>query len=567
MSKVRAFVGHSFTPDDDILNGKFLNFFRQLSGYESDLFSWEHALAAEPKDLLVKVLGMLEDKNTFIGICTKKEWVIDDGNLKIRAFIKNILYGKADRFQWKTSDWVIQEIGLAIGKGLQIILLVEKGLRRPGGLQGNLEYIEFNREHPEESFGRVVEMIRATAPKEAGLSAAPTTKNALVVSKAQDDQEKDEFPRIPQTDWKEHDYQKALFHCLFSRDSDDASRIFEAYLTTEQGGLVENSSVWMANFELLKILFSIDGSLSKLKTIADEFAKNSEIQGIYPRGLSHFNEGAKAAEAFKRAATLANDEDSKMRLLAEAASMHVGDNHIPAARQVLADMKTLFNSFHIGEVRLLRVIKEIADKKSDTHTGLAVIERIVELTPGNIDNLFAAAFEQSESENNELAILHYLKIPPDRRSAAAWNNIGVAFSLLPAKGKSVSAYRKAKEMGETLAMANIAEVLISAGFYEEAMAECQTAFTATDYHKNVTKALAKLKDLPDTEAELIDESRNKAKPVSEFYRLYGRSLNQPDVLNSTSQWHGPDCVLEVKIFETNFIATGSYDEALGLLGG
>ena len=33
---------------------------------------------------------------------------------------------------WKTSDWVIQEIGLATGRGLELILLVEDGVRRPG---------------------------------------------------------------------------------------------------------------------------------------------------------------------------------------------------------------------------------------------------------------------------------------------------------------------------------------------------------------------------------------------------------------------------------------------------
>jgi hypothetical protein len=27
---------------------------------------------------------------------------------------------------WKTSDWIIQEIGLAIGKGVKLILLIEE---------------------------------------------------------------------------------------------------------------------------------------------------------------------------------------------------------------------------------------------------------------------------------------------------------------------------------------------------------------------------------------------------------------------------------------------------------
>jgi hypothetical protein len=61
---------------------------------------------------------------------------------------------------WKTSDWIIQEIGLAIGKKLDLILLLESEVQKPGGLQGDIEYIPFHRDYPARSFQKVLEMTQ-----------------------------------------------------------------------------------------------------------------------------------------------------------------------------------------------------------------------------------------------------------------------------------------------------------------------------------------------------------------------------------------------------------------------
>jgi len=50
-----------------------------------------------------------------------------------------------------------------------------------------------------------------------------------------------------------------------------------------------------------------------------------------------------------------------------------------------------------------------------------------------------------------------LKIPEQERHSATWNNLGVEFDLSSLPSKSVNAYRKAEEKGETLAMSNLAQ--------------------------------------------------------------------------------------------------------------
>lgn len=138
MTAIRAFVGHSFNEADQPVINAFLKYFDQVSNAVPN-FVWVSAKAAEPKLLAQKVQELIADRNTFIGICTCKERVISSEKLHTTYFKRNALSAASNDFEWKTSDWVIQEIGLAVGRNLSLILLLENGCRKPGGLQGDVE--------------------------------------------------------------------------------------------------------------------------------------------------------------------------------------------------------------------------------------------------------------------------------------------------------------------------------------------------------------------------------------------------------------------------------------------
>lgn len=173
MPEIRAFVGHSFSPGDAAVVTAFLSYFEELQRVLPS-FSWVHAQAAEPRELAQKVLSLMADRNVFIGICTRRELVIASPKLKPTLLPAGGLKAKADAFEWKTSEWVIQEIGLALGRGISLVLLLEIGCRRPGGLQGDVEFIPFDRDAPERAFVKLLEMIRALTPASRPTGAAAT---------------------------------------------------------------------------------------------------------------------------------------------------------------------------------------------------------------------------------------------------------------------------------------------------------------------------------------------------------------------------------------------------------
>ena len=114
MQDIQAFVGHSFRPEDRALIQVFIDHFRTLA-HSYPGFSWDHAEKAEAVPLAQKVLEKIDGKNVFIGICTRTEQAVAPNALQ-QLWLSNRLHAKRSDFVWKTSDWLIQEIGLAVGR-------------------------------------------------------------------------------------------------------------------------------------------------------------------------------------------------------------------------------------------------------------------------------------------------------------------------------------------------------------------------------------------------------------------------------------------------------------------
>ena len=69
---------------------------------------------------------------------------------------------------------------------MALILLVEDDVRTPGGLQGDLEYIQFSRQSPEKSFGKILEMIKALLPKAKLVEASISEKTKIAEEKPEE---------------------------------------------------------------------------------------------------------------------------------------------------------------------------------------------------------------------------------------------------------------------------------------------------------------------------------------------------------------------------------------------
>lgn len=564
MEPIKAFVAHSFTDDD----ANVVDVILKCLGRVAELhprFSWEHAAHPEPTLVDDKVRALFADKNLFIGVCTRKERAISPSALSRRLFARTSLTAKESDFEWKTSDWIIQEIGLAIGRDMKIILLIEEGTRLPGALQGNLEHVPFNRNAPEKCFDALLGMIAALSPRvrSASSSAQEAESPSAERSAAQKNPEWTE----PKAGWKTEDYELALMHFIATRNASEEQRINELFLASEGGGSEKNRKEWTAYGEYVRITFDRGGNLEKLERLAAESPSNSAITANLAASYSHYEEPAKAARAYERAADTVDDVQGEIRLLGNAVLEYEEAGNKTQALALEIRMRQRCEEAGQGEIDVLKAVKRSAEARKEDEVELAAVERLLELSPGDDDTRFSLAFKYSDMGRDDLAVYHYSRISIGNRTAVAWNNLGVSLNLLGMPIRSVAAYRRSEKLGETLAMSNLAHKFLEAGFLQEAKEVLDTALKIKDHHKNIDKALGTVETAQEAENKKETANHEKAKPMSECYREIGRSLAKPLAISIVGKWKGPNCVLEFAVDGTSLVAIGSYEvaAATGLL--
>jgi tetratricopeptide (TPR) repeat protein len=559
---IRAFVGHSFTNDDKMLNYTFLDYLNHIKAMGIG-FTWEHAEVAEPRELAEKVKSLIRDKNLFVGICTKKERVIGPNDLEHCWLKRKVLGGHVDKFLWKTSDWIIQEIGLALGREMDLILLVEEGLRLPGGLQGNIEHIEFNRQNPERSFVKILEMIQALMPKALIQESAASTSKSAVHVKDKEEIESDWYE--PKPEWNYNCYRVALVNSIKTDNHEAEEKITSAFLKSPECKGPWGSASWEVYSQYVRLVSGKGGTLGKMEQLGKDKPEVDIVQYYLGKAYEIYKDYGKAAHAYLHAAEGTSDSEVRLLYLGDAAIAycHAGMEH--ESEDIVVKMKQEAHKSGVGEDILIDALKDMANIHSDMDVYYGLTERLLELHPGDTGTRFELAYKYSQGNEDKLTLFHYLRIPESERGGGTWNNLGVQYDNFKIVASSISSYRKAEQAGETLAMSNIANKFIKAGFLTEAEEICNKAIMIKDYHKNVNEVLARIKDIPEEEIKMEGEIVKDAAPYSDFYKAYGKSLYEADPSNYIGEWKGPKCHLRLKIQGCSFLAEGSYKPPINQL--
>lgn len=570
MSKLNAFVGHSFSPEDEEVVNKILKHLTEISKFDAN-FSWDHALSAKPEELSKKVLTLIKDKNLFIGICTKKEKVTTEDKINKAVFSTNKVMIKNEDLEWKTSDWVIQEIGLAVGKGMDIILLLEEGTRNPGGLAGNIEYISFNRESSTNSFDKISEMVRALLSKKtkkdiSSIKKIPKDNNESKEEGIEDDENIDDAKKdtteeyVPNSDWDKIRYRMALFHFVYNNDSEGEKTILDAHLENIDKFDKDESAAWEGVREHVLIAAGKEGSFDKLRKLGEKHPQISEIQKSIGLVYRDYEEYEKSGEIFLKASSIEQEDSEKLHLLGLSAKSYAKTTNKFQLLKVISELKMLSNELPNSEKQLLKVIAEVAETQKDDITYTACLERLLSITPDDISLRFDLAYKYSNTDETKLSLFHYLRIPQSQRSHMAWNNLGVAYDELGFNIKSVESYYKSKENEGTLPVSNLANKLLNEGFSGQAKELLDTAKKAVGYHKNIDASLVKITDKTSEEETSIKEIKAETKTSQEFYCEYGHAMTKNDILNLVGTWSCKDSKIDIEIKDNLLTGNGVHEE-------
>lgn len=190
---------------------------------------------------------------------------------------------------------------------------------------------------------------------------------------------------------------------------------------------------------------------------------------------------------------------------------------------------------------LVNRLEEVATKedKFEVYQGLSNVEKLLgnnelaifckdkslEYIRGNEDNLFDTAYAASQEKINGVAIVNYNKLLRlNDKHASAFNNIGVQASELKLKSKAIENYTKASNLNNTLAMSNKANLLLDAGFIEEAKEIAKNAQTLENPHTNIYSLLSRIDTVKENEDktwnEIIEQSKVYQKNIRNYISAY-----------------------------------------------
>ncbi|MGH9340949.1 MAG: tetratricopeptide repeat protein [Acidobacteriota bacterium] len=147
---------------------------------------------------------------------------------------------------------------------------------------------------------------------------------------------------------------------------------------------------------------------------------------------------------------------------------------------------------------------------------------------------FHLAYEYGERDWEELAVIHYealLSTQPMNNSAL--NNIGVQLRSLGVLLRGTEMLKRGAEHGSSLAAANLAGHLITAGFEAEAEAWIDKGRELPDPHPNLASATARLHSLNTEEDQTLESARQRGHEARDLLRSF-HQLSPPSL--PSGQW-------------------------------
>ncbi len=289
---------------------------------------------------------------------------------------------------------------------------------------------------------------------------------------------------------------------------------------------------WEADFHYWKLVTGNGGSFEELKSWAVKSGLDPHVCNNIAAVYRWNREYELAAVWLCKGAANAQTPSEKVDFLSRAAErLHEGGD-IDAALNLYEEISGI--DAQDGEVTKAKTAGAAGffevNKQSDFE--VAVLEYKLQQEPTNYDARFNLAYKHAERGRPSLAAYHYTLIPFENRTAMAWNNLGVTWRDLEVATAAAHAFQRAYDKGETLATSNLANMLIDAGFLDQAetlLARDIKLDHDIQLDQTVVRLHTAKQEDETTREKLLDQARKQA---VFFQRLGAKAISPRPTLGS-----------------------------------
>jgi tetratricopeptide (TPR) repeat protein len=443
-ARLTAFVGRSFLDSDKAIWHEMRDIFDSFR----DLgFHYEDAKGAQLKAISEKVKEGIQRNSLYIGILTRRHRVVGPATSRTRALWDAIRANAS--YRWTTSEWIIEEIGYAIGRDKKTLLLIEAGVIFPiTDLDADTEFVTFDRADLKEASMRLTQIINKLIATEIG-APAPSAEAAPPI----DPQEAatgafERFDQIVDLA-RAGEIKKAdqLQEELLSEDSQKNPELFHAALRRFRASAGDSSS--------LEWLESRATARPPTASAVEQLARFYADHGQSKRGIQLLSDSLVSIAAEDRA-----------EIVFYLVELYRDQGESGKAEGLLQNL--LAEGSNKKRARAFAELAQIAKARGDVNLRLGALEKAVELNPLVDSRRFDLAHLYEESKRPQMAVFHYRLLAQDEHAQGAKNNLAVALGGLGLKAKEVEGYR-AIAGDYPLAKANLAVLYAEAGFLDQAL--------------------------------------------------------------------------------------------------
>lgn len=504
--RLSAFIGRSFLGSDKQV---WHDLREVLDALRPIGFVYEDAKEAQPRPISEKVKELVSRNDIYIGVLTRRYPILDDTTLLERC--RRIVFPLAAK-RWTTSEWVVEEIGYALGKDRPVILLIEEGVDFPTtDLDADTEWVPFSRKEIAASQPSLTSMIANFIGK-----SIPAPVSILATITDSPPPQPTDASRVPGKSFPEQ--MDALRKAAAAGETDEADRIQKELVEAESDAEVQKL---ITIFLLTERARRGDGTaLSALKTRLDEdlgdFQSLTSLSDVY----ASFGEYGKAQELFARSAPHI-DPTLRAGFAAHEAALLRKDGKTEQAIQLLRE-RLSEQSAEDDRLIIWTALAYAAGDLKDKDLETAFLEKVLELEPTNHDRRFRLAWLYGDTHREKLAAYHYELVVRKAGWESARNNLAVAYGGLGLKASRVGQYLKAMEKHE-LSKANIAELYADAGFLDIAESYAKNVLQGTaDENANARAryALGEIADTRTKEKEALEKIDEQSRSEREFMSDY-----------------------------------------------
>lgn len=541
---MKCFVGHSFKDEDNEIVDKFKKFikaqgFQCITGEES-----------QNTGISQKVIERIDESDFFIAVFTKDK-KIDTG-----LFNKNKIY--------TTSCWVIQESGFALGRDKEVIFIVEQGIELPS-LQGDLEYVSFNRTSLNKPFIQLAQMLTKIKARKGSVTVSQSSDSSknenevITTENIEHNPDKEKQPEI---------HMKMIEAIYDHKDYNLLEKIYKEEfcpILDESSNKLYWESWFLKEAQILGKYGAIDSLISLIKEHPTNPILLEALAGYYEQATNY----KKAEETYLKAFELydigkTEDIFSKLNTYYRANNCLAKNG---SYNEALINLNTFLNSLkdlaNEHKVSLITDIANLALEYKDFEIFFIYGEYSINIKPENTELRFKLAYNYSQNGFDKLSLLHYTILINSTKSSMGLNNLGVQYNNFKMPAKAINCYKKSAEYDETLAMANIAFQYLNEGFVSEARELIGKANSLSQngvkVHESIGNANKKLNGIAEKENEIEQKLLAEARVENEFMVAYSQAyctLTELDCKILSGRWKTPfgeqEITIEREIFNINF---------------